>query len=71
MLAEKGKKNILPIASKITFVFYSSWKFEFLLLVSCSHHTNLLVFLALHYVYSTLHKDCINTFTTWVLYDYG
>ena len=30
----------------------------FLLFVSCSHHTNLLLFLALRNVYSTLHKDC-------------
>ena len=52
MLAEKGKKSILPIASRvITFAFFSSWKFEFLLFVSSSHHTNLIVFLALHYVY--------------------
>ena len=58
MLAEKGKRSILPIASRVTFAFYSSWKFEFLLFVSCSHHTNLLLFLALRNVYSTLHKDC-------------
>ena len=47
MFAEKGKRSILPIASRITFAFYSSWKFEFLLFVSRSHHTNLLLFLAL------------------------
>ena len=29
VLAEKGKRSILPIASKITFAFYSSWKFDF------------------------------------------
>ena len=54
MLAEKRERSILPIASRVTFAFYSSWTFEFLLFVSRSHHTNLLLFLALRNVYSTI-----------------
>ena len=66
VLAEKGKRSILPIASRVTFAFYSSWKFEFLLFVSRSHHTNLLLFLALRNMYSTWHKDYTITYTALV-----
>ena len=55
VLAEKRKRSILPIASRVTFAFYSSWTFEFLLFVSRSHHINLLLFLALRNVYCVLH----------------
>ena len=65
MLAEKRERSILPIASRVTFAFYSSWTCEFLLFLSRSHHTNLLIFLALRNVYSTLH-NC--TYTAWVLH---